>query len=196
MYFNLNYIVIVFCFFLCLIKNMRNLKEPDTLILLSALSFTLLADYFLIFTLRHFIGIAFFCLVQFCYCRILHHSLIPMIENGLLGCFFLWMAGIIFTLPLDTISLIAAFYFTCLLTNIVFAWRSGNKWFAAAITLMLLCDINVAVSNISSYFRIPLHTPLSVWHNLAPTAVWIFYVPSQFIIACQKSHDPSFDYLK
>ncbi len=79
------YTFIILCFSMCLIKNIRKLRLNSVRCLLAGLFFTVLADYFLVFTYNFIPGILLFCIVQFCYCRIFDYSLLFLAENGLLG---------------------------------------------------------------------------------------------------------------
>ena len=186
----IKYGIILFCFCICFIKNIRTLKIPYVRFVLASLFFTILADYFLIFTDNYPAGLIFFCLVQFCYCKVLNHSLFPLLENGLFFSFSLWMSSIIFKFSIDLTALFAGFYIACLVSNLFYAWREGDAWFASAVTLMLLCDIHVGLANLSSYIPIQSGTPLALWCGLAPQILWIFYIPAQFMVSLTKNEEP------
>ena len=179
------YTFIILCFSMCLIKNIRKLRLTSVRCLLAGLFFTVLADYFLVFTYNFIPGILLFCIVQFCYCRIFDYSLLFLAENGLLGA----------TPCMDRQSYPAfsfgyhcasgIFYFFCLATNVFLAWQRSGAWLSLGLTLMLLCDIHVGLSALPAYLSISPGTPLALWCKIAPIVIWVLYVPSQLIMALQ-----------
>ncbi|MBD5084620.1 MAG: hypothetical protein HDT33_06050 [Clostridiales bacterium] len=76
------------------------------------------------------------------------------------------------------VNLLAAVYFTQLLSNTIAAWTlKGKRWrrFALGLTLFVGCDIcvglyNVQILNLMLYF-------------FAAVGMWLFYLPSQVLIA-------------
>lgn len=179
------YTFIILCFSMCLIKNIRKLRLTSVRCLLAGLFFTVLADYFLVFTYNFIPGILLFCMVQFCYCRIFGYSLLFLAENGLLGATLVWIASLILHFPLDVTAILAFFYFFCLATNVFLAWLRSGAWLSLGLTLMLLCDIHVGLSALPAYLSISPGTPLALWCKIAPIVIWVLYVPSQLIMALQ-----------
>ena len=77
------------------------------------------------------------------------------------------------------IILLGAVYGAALLSNLYLAFRRRQPLFGAGLFLLLLCDIHVLLYNL------PLVSGgfLGRWQELAGTAMWLFYLPSQLVIA-------------
>ena len=76
------------------------------------------------------------------------------------------------------LNLLAALYFSQLLSNTVLAWRlKGRRWrrFALGLTLFAGCDVCVGLFN-----ALPAASPL---YPAASVGMWLFYLPSQVLIA-------------
>ncbi|MCL2388486.1 MAG: hypothetical protein FWC89_13205, partial [Defluviitaleaceae bacterium] len=63
----LKFAFIVGCLVIALISFFRCHSKKDWGFLVGGLSFTILADYYLVLTQQHLYGIATFCFVQVCY---------------------------------------------------------------------------------------------------------------------------------
>lgn len=183
----IKYAFVIVFFLICFSRNIHHLQVPAVRRLLLSFLCSIVADYYLIFTALHPIGILFFCLAQCCYSRILKYPIPCLIQNGLLGCVVLWIAGIFLPFQPDITVLLAVFYFFCLITNVAVAWKKSSPSFAFAITLLLLCDIHVGIFNLPRYFNIPAGSSLETWCTLAPYLIWTFYLPAQLLFSLQDS---------
>lgn len=159
---------------------LRSLKTADgreKLLTALALSFTALADYNLIFTLNNVAGLAWFILAQAC------HALRLRLCGGkwrlpLRLAALALTIGILFLLKAqnDTVSCMAAVYFSVLLSNCVQAFSDGPKLFALGLLLFIGCDVCVG------FFNLDLRLPAAA-ENFAAIGMWLFYLPSQVLIA-------------
>ena len=75
------------------------------------------------------------------------------------------------------LNLLAALYYSQLLSNTALAWSLGRKQrrFALGLTLFVGCDTCVGLFN-----TLPAASPL---YPAVSVAVWLFYLPSQVLIA-------------
>lgn len=152
-------------FFLC--KSKR-----DWLFLTLALGFTLWADYFLILHDRHLPGVAVFCFAHGAY--ILRATNKPpkfLLGLALLIPAFFW---------LDPIYVFTALYAALFVSNIYITARHLKHNRLLAVTGLLLfaaCDVCVLIFNLPGYFGAP-----SWLRNIYPM-IWVFYLPSQVILA-------------
>ena len=128
-----------------------------------AAGLTLCADFFLIFTTRCAAGLALFLLVQLAYLRNLQGRAFPLR-------YFLLLAAAVLPVPL-----LGAAYAALFLRHFILAAKKarayGNapaKLYVLALVLFAACDITVA----RGYFMRP-----------APGIVWLFYAPSQLLLA-------------
>ncbi len=129
-----------------------------------AAGLTLCADFFLIYTTHYATGLAFFILVQLAY-----------LQNFREMPFRLWYTAIFplaYLLPLPVLGGIYALLFFC---HFYFAIKKAGTCrsvfamlYVLALVLFAACDITVAWG----YFAQP-----------APETVWLFYAPSQFLLA-------------
>ena len=145
-----------------------------------ALALTALADLFLLVLNRHYVlGVAIFLGVQTLYLLRLRRagagqalSLRALLALGLgLAVYVLGLAS-----PLN---LLCALYFSQLLANACLAWtvrgRRGRV-FALGLTLFIGCDVCVGLFNLPQLVPPPLH-------DFARVGMWLFYLPSQALIA-------------
>lgn len=176
LYFVVNYIFILSCFVLCLIRSFPLLHIPQMRFLPCALFFTACADYYLIFTASAFKGVLLFCLVQICYRLFLGAPWRPFFRNSLLSLAILLPLGY----ASDPLLIPSLFYIGCLCANIRLARNQKNFRFLLALTLMLFCDIHVGIANLPGY----LELPSSFCYSFAAHVFWLFYLPSQLLICC------------
>lgn len=129
-----------------------------------AAGLTLCADFFLIFTTHYAIGLAFFILAQSAYLQSLRHK--P----------FRWQyfaaLPLAFLLPLPALGGGYALLFA---RHFYFAMKKARAYknapamlYVLALVLFAACDLTVAWG----YFARP-----------APVLIWLFYAPSQFLLA-------------
>ena len=154
------------------------LRGGDRLIPL-ALALTAGADWFLLVRNESYaMGVALFLCVQTVY-------YLRLRRNGSSGACPL-RAGLALGLGLglyalglaSPVNLMAALYFSQLLSNAALAWtRKGARWriFAAGLTLFVGCDLCVGLFN-----TLPNSSPL---YPVVSVGMWFFYLPSQVLIA-------------
>lgn len=175
----------------------------DLILLLAALCFTVLADYFLLLRFTYLPGILAFIPVQLLYMtrlRCLEHRafgrslLIPSVIIRLLfvagAWIYLWKNGL-----LDLMNGAALFYFTNLFVNVAEAlflfWKmsrlpkedrripvSKAGLFFAGLLLFLGCDLSVGLWNLPPEAGV---LPAGMI-RIVGIAMWTFYLPSQVLI--------------
>lgn len=174
---------------LCFLYSLTNIGEgKNSLFLCLALLFTLVADWFLLVKNNNYVfGVCSFIVAQIIYCvRLIDDNVkikriiairIPLIIVLLIALYFFKL--------LDTLTFLVVIYFVDLLCNTIdgyslFGKSVENKLFAIGMTLFVLCDISVGLNNLSSYVDISSIRGLV---KIANFAMWVFYLPSQTLIA-------------
>lgn len=164
-------------------------KNLEALFIMLGLSFTLTADYYLIFTDRYIYGVISFIIVQVIYLNKLLWSKKLKYKIGFIVLIFmLWNIAMLLIkgiYVLEPIAVLALLYIVTFLTNIAIAAVAlykkrtiENKIFLAALILFLMCDLNVGLVNIDTA---QLSFSLSV-SNLNYILIWFFYLPSQVLL--------------
>ncbi|WP_442870827.1 lysoplasmalogenase family protein [Anaerotignum sp.] len=127
--------------------------------------FTVISDCFLLFTPYYKIGVYFFCLVQLCYINFFSDKKPPIL--------LFFFSLLLLVLPLPVMGGIYAFLF------FIHAFLAFSLWkqkkaepfcglYLLGLILFICCDTLVAIG----YFTAP-----------QPILIWIFYGPSQLILA-------------
>ena len=124
--------------------------------------FTLWADYFLLFTEHYAVGLVFFLLVQTAYLQNLRGRPFPLWAVGLLP------LGLCLPLPLLGIGYGLLFCFHIKEARKKVPSGFLPKLYLLGLILFALCDITVAWG----YF-----------HRPNPGLIWLFYAPSQLLLA-------------
>ncbi len=192
----LKYLSVLLCFFWGLGEKNPCLERAQLLVLG--------ADLLLLSGTYLELGILFFIGVQAYYGLYLHGSrnkgefllqgIALALGAGLLGCgFYLLASGF----PGNTSLLlergfsdmilcgVGAAYGAALVSNLWQAWKGENYFFAGGLFLLLLCDSQVL------FYNLPLHTAMALgrngylWQELAGRLIWLFYLPSQVMIALE-----------
>lgn len=144
-----------------------------------ALALTACADWFLLVRGDHYaLGVALFLCVQTVYYLRLRRagadSAWPLRSALALGAGLgAWAAGLT-----ALVELLAALYFSQLLSNALLAWTlrgERRRAFALGLTLFVGCDVCVGLFNV-----LP---PSSPRHFAVSVGMWLFYLPSQVLIA-------------
>lgn len=164
---------------LCLLFSLLCAARGGNRLVPPALALTACADWFLLVRNdRYALGIILFLCVQTVY-------LLRLRRVGTGSGWFLrsslalgtgvavYAAGL--AAPLN---LLAALYFSQLLSNTALAWTlRGKRWriFALGLTLFVGCDVCVGLFNVLARSS-PLYPAVSV-------GMWLFYLPSQVLIA-------------
>lgn len=166
--------IVVFCFFIALINTKPAMGKKDYFLLIAALFFTVISDLFIIELDKYELGVTTFCVAQLIY--FVRHTKKPkyliycplILIPAALVCLFWTQSYLIF---------ISVVYAQCLLLSVVSAiiafvkkrFLFPNNYFVlVGMVLFLLCDINVALFNLSI-------TDGSI--------IWFFYAPSQVLLA-------------
>lgn len=176
----LKYASITLCFLLVTSLTFKSVDKYDSKYVVIAFIFTMIADIFLLFTDNKITGIFFFCLVQLTYLKrynkrffktTLYFVGIAILVNLLLPFQPLYVITGLYA------SLIGACFFSTFYTKLpkfnFFCVRIG-------MTLFILCDIHVALYNQLS--------TTSDYYRFVTLAMWLFYLPSQLILAMSASH--------
>lgn len=173
----IKYSIIVVLFLHSVISSFvkQNKIHSQASLVTIALFFAVCADYFFLFTKYSSIGILCFIAVQYVYGNLLDlrikekEKLISYNRIFL----FLFFQTILFALfPKQFLYIVAGEYACFLLRNMFVSWHHKKKtgpFLPLAITLLFLCDCNVMLSNVTDY---------TIFRKI----IWIFYVPSQFIL--------------
>lgn len=192
----LKFISILLCFGIALLDGIMKGMGRDSLLLQGSLFFTIVADYiFLIYNKKFQIAIGLFSIVQIIY-MIRYSSqdiilkLMWLIISGLLiSTIYLYMS-----LLMGKIHIIlpfALFYALCFLMSLretLRAYKSkiyprpNRELILAGMILFLLCDINVALYNIIGHIS-NKGKLLNVLYNISSISIWLYYLPSQLLLA-------------
>lgn len=142
-----------------------------------ALALTAGADWFLLVRNDHYaVGITLFLCVQTVYYLRLRRVKVDSawsLRSGLA-----LAAGLVLYLlnMASPVNLLAGLYFSQLLSNTVLAWtQPGWRLFALGLTLFVGCDVCVGLFN-----ALPASSPP---YPAAAMGMWLFYLPSQVLIA-------------
>ncbi len=145
-----------------------------------ALALTALADLFLLVLNRHYaVGVAIFLAVQTLYLvRLRRAGAGPALWLRLALALALGAAVYLGRLA-TPLNLLCALYFSQLLSNACLSWTlTGRRWrcFALGLTLFVGCDLCVGLFNLA-------HLAPAGLHAFARVGMWLFYLPSQALIA-------------
>ena len=142
------------------------------------MAFTLLADYFLVLHDLHLPGVIVFCFAHVAYIlRVANDRLRPF---GIYASVLIALIFIGVWLGLDGIFIAAGVYATLFITNIYVNARYRTHNHALVLTGLLLfaaCDICVLIFNLPVYMNAP------VWLRQIHPLIFVFYVPSQALLA-------------
>ncbi len=165
----IKYLGIIINFFYALVLYLKN-KKYDLLVLI-ALFFTLIADYFLLVINDHYlIGILCFCIVQTIYGYKLSETRSFIYRISIFVIISLSLP--LFKVEQTIVNIVSIYSFVNLTINVIAALDNKDKQFFIALLLFWLCDLNVGIYNI----------PIRPLNKLAAYLMWIFYFPSQVII--------------
>ena len=170
---------------LCLLFVLRVGHGSDRALMGTALSFTLLADLFLLVLDRCYpMGVASFCVVQLLYlARILRTrpGAIPL--RLALRALVTWAAltAVWILSALEPPTCLSLFYFAQLVCNAGDALTLGSRYrlFALGLLLFIGCDLCVGLQNLSAWLP-QAPAPLLAFSRVG---MWLFYLPSQVLLA-------------
>ncbi|WP_455715126.1 lysoplasmalogenase family protein [Anaerosporobacter sp.] len=177
---------------LCFLYVMLGKKKERSGYIVSGLFFTVVSDYFLLFTDYYAAGMLSFSMVQTIYCiycskNIKNYILKEAVQFGIIGGILLAIR-IGFPVETDIVIILSIYYFVHLVSNVLCSWlrskdRKERKIFAIGMTLFLLCDIHVAIFNAGSYLSFATSLLYQTIYEVATVAMWFYYLPSQVLIA-------------
>lgn len=165
-------------------------KNVDTILTTVALGFTLLADFFLLVVGDHYeVGVGVFLFVQLLYATRIYLTLQKSPKISLWIRFGVAAVAVIllnYTENLTTLTLLVSLYFPNLVGNAVDAFRLKTRelMFAIGLTLFVLCDICVGLFNFGAVLSANIPQGL---YDFANVGMWLFYLPSQVLIALSAS---------
>ena len=186
----LSYLVIVFAFIFSLFTLFKNYNYLITI----GLFFTLLADLFLVVLgnedLRAY-GMFFFVFTQLSYGIYLifndrKHIVPSLIIRGAINILTIIIGLIVLKEKADPLSIFSIIYFANLISNIVVCFLNIKKlyFFLIALLLFLLCDLFVGFTTANGiHFTYEDGTFLYYLVNANFNFAWLFYIPSQTLIA-------------
>ena len=168
---HVKFLTIVLIFFISILLLDKDESKPSlnlqaNFILASFL--TIITDYLLLFTHRYKLGIGVFLIVHYLRLR----GAFPKVKKKILiSSLIVFILGLIFTNFFVALVLVYAFL---LINNLNLAYLNNNhrknNLFIAYI-LFVLCDLSVALNY------------LGVLKPFSTAAIWLFYLPSQVLLA-------------
>lgn len=185
----LKYISIIFCFLITLALGENCLDKKDISLLQIGLFITVFADLFLLILDYYILGITLFCFVQIIYYIRYkgYKDSFTIVRFIIIFLFIMTVYFILnkFIIKIDFILAIAFFYSICLMTSTIEAIKAfknnlypypNNYMILWGMIFFFLCDINVAISNLTREFFVPLY-------NISILLIWFFYLPSQILLS-------------
>ena len=161
------------------------------------IAFTLVADYFLVLSNDADLeGVIAFIAVQMCYFAYLftkERGRAVRITNAcsrvLLVAFLVIAAIIILGTDVDALSIVSVIYYANLVANVLFAFLLGReeRLFAIGLLLFSMCDLCIGLETLfDSYLD---SKALDFFYGKYLNLPWIFYQPSQTLIALHTAKD-------
>lgn len=182
----IKYCGIILCFiYICMSSNfVYTLKEKN--VAKVAFFFTILADYFLLFTKYYEIGVVCFLMVQSVYLFRMTDTIKVFIQIvvkdiclwlSLVVVIYLWIGNNRLQSISQFLILICTLYASIFLGNVKQAWKQKDKniVFFIGLLLFLICDLNVAIYNLKFEMIVGIS-------DIAGKLIWLFYLPSQVLI--------------
>ncbi|MDD3348361.1 MAG: hypothetical protein PHD85_01745 [Bacilli bacterium] len=193
----INYASIVFNFLMGLLLFIF-LKKNDSLIVLIALVFTLVADTGLIILEDvETISVFFFIFVQLCYAiRIRQFSLkLPLkfdiiVRFGLVIMFEV-IALVVLKENFNGLVLVALLYFVNFVINLFFTLMNIKQTilFALGLLLFILCDISLGLRMLGDFIDVSNNSFIQAITTAPIDLVWMFYFPSQVLIVLSMKYN-------
>ena len=181
------------------VSNINIVKNRNRLLLQWGMFITVIADLCLVVLNYYILGIIFFSMVQIIYSvRYTAERLNATLINFFIVFQFIIFSYLIVSIFIKEINIlipVSLFYSICLLTSVNKAikafnsnlYPSPNKYMIVfGMILFLLCDICVAISNITE--TLPSTADFIMRFQLvASFLIWVFYLPSQLLLALSGS---------
>lgn len=167
---------------------------PDSLATVAGLVFTAAADFCLVVLdpIRQIPGMIFFSLAQLAYAarlmlcperrvkRVALHIVPRLTVFAILSALMLLVLGD----KADVLAVLTMFYFANLTVSTALSFTGGSRLFATGLVLFILCDVFVGLGVLATDYlgAEPGSFLYEITHTGFNTA-WLFYVPSQTLIA-------------
>ena len=166
----------------------------DFILTVAALFCTVVADLFLVVLepMLKLPAMIFFSITQFAYfTRILLKTkskplfITHIAIRSAVSVLILIITAVVLGANSDAVALISLVYFTNLALNVIFAFIEfkNNPVIAIGLLLFLLCDFFVGMSMMDGYLTVKEGTLAYFIAHPGFNAAWVFYVPSQALIA-------------
>lgn len=192
----LKFLSMILVLFICFIIGKNSISSKDTMLLQIGVFITVIADVFLLLFNKHYIlGIGLFCIVQILYfIRYSSNNPKVILRNFsiiFITLFFIYTIVNQLLVKIDFLVLISFYYAICLLLSSYRAISLYNKknysrlninLIALGMILFLLCDISVALYNITKFIHIS-NQSTTLLSNISSVSMWMFYLPSQVLLA-------------
>lgn len=200
---SIKYFSIVLCFLLAMLSTRNSFKHrvntADILLLRLGMFITVIADLCLVIFDFYILGVVFFTLVQITY-AVRYNT--RKLKATLINCLIIFLFIVcsyelvnLFIVKVNILLPISLFYFICLTLSVskaIKVWKndlypSTSKYMiVVGMILFLLCDLCVALSNITLLSPIAGYF-LRSFEEICPFLVWVFYLPSQLLLALSGS---------
>lgn len=189
----LKFICIILCFTLSTLTRQNPFEQADVKLLQFGLFLTMIADFFLLIIDDYYeIGVGVFSIAQITYSiRYDIKNKRKVIRNYITLFVLLNIAFVTVNLlykQVDVLVFISIFYGFCLITNVLKSLRCykykiypnpNGAMIALGMILFMFCDINVALYNILKSMSISE----GFISNMSSISMWLFYLPSQVLLA-------------
>ena len=176
----LKYIAILVCLVCAITVFFQSGNVRDARLQIVIMCFTVVADYFLLFTSYFTMGILIFLGAHltaiYRYCA----SVFKICTFSVALAFVVWLVSVIAGQPIDLMfCAVAAYMFTIITATIAtFIARqapANNFLSRCGMILFLLCDVNVALYN-----TLPAS---STFYAASMVLMWVFYLPAQTMLS-------------
>lgn len=168
-------------------------KSYDYLFTQLALVFTVAADYFLVLNdaEQKLPAMVCFTLVQLFYLVRIHVNLsgkrarlVHLATRCSAGVLAIALTLLVLGNGADALAVISVFYYSMLITNIIFAFmlRPACPVFAIGLLLFLGCDTFVGLGMIDEYLPVAEGSVLYYLAHPPINMAWLFYTPSQTLL--------------
>lgn len=195
----IKYLCVVLCFVLSIVANKNSLTDlanhRDVVLLQMALFITAIADFCLVIFEFYILGVILFAFVQITYSlRYATKEPITILVKFIvifLGIAISYFTVSIFIEKTNVLAPVLLFYSICLLISVssaIVAFKKnlypspGKYMIVFGMILFLLCDLCVALSNLSEILQLTGYDLGWVQQSFS-FLIWFFYLPSQLLLA-------------
>ncbi len=177
------------------------MNNKNYLFIQIGLLFTAFADLFLVVItpMLQIPAMICFTITQTCYFLRLYYNqlsqkekIIHLVIRVFLSILIIIITFIVLKENTDFLSVISTFYYINLIINIIYAFKQKKQslLFPIALLLFACCDLQVGLNVLnSSYINIENNPVINFIVNPPFNLAWLFYVPSQTLIALSILND-------